>query len=70
MPSALSRLALDAIGIAPILFNMSARTKHTTPCCSKPHQEPEPTEHTCRHGSRPIDERCEECWREEGGEEE
>lgn len=24
-----------------------------------------PTEHTCPHGSRPIDERCDACWREE-----
>lgn len=25
----------------------------------------DPTEHTCPHGSRPIDERCDTCWREE-----
>lgn len=28
----------------------------------------EPTENVCRHGSRPVDERCDICWREENGE--
>lgn len=27
----------------------------------------EPLHNTCRHGSRPIDERCDICWREENG---
>lgn len=27
----------------------------------------EPTENTCPHGSRPVDERCDVCWREENG---
>lgn len=28
----------------------------------------EATENVCRHGARPVDERCDECWRAEGGE--